>query len=45
VIEAYAERSLSLPAPLPPSRRPKTALSPEEKALRRLLKKYDKRHR
>ena len=45
VIEACAEGSLSLPAPLPPSRRPKTALSPEEKALRRLLKKYDKRHR
>jgi DNA topoisomerase-1 len=45
VIEAYAEGSLSLPPPLPPSRRPKTALSPEEKALRRLLRKYEKQHR
>jgi DNA topoisomerase-1 len=45
VIEGYAEGSLSLPAPLPQSRRPKTALSPEEKALRRMLRKYDRRHR
>jgi DNA topoisomerase-1 len=45
VIEAYADGSLRLPAPLPQSRRPKTALSPEEKALRRMLRKYEKRHR
>jgi DNA topoisomerase-1 len=45
VVEEYSAKSLSLPAPLPPSRRPKTALSPEEKALRRLLRRYEKRHR
>jgi DNA topoisomerase I len=45
VIEEYSAKSLALPAPLPPSRRPKTALSPEERALRRLLRRYEKRHR
>ena len=45
VLETYAEGQLQLPAPLPPSRRPKTALSAEEKALRRLLRMSAKRRR
>ncbi|MEP6485447.1 MAG: DNA topoisomerase IB [Rudaea sp.] len=44
VFETYAENALNLPAPLPPSRRSKTALSPEEKALRQLLRKHKKKH-
>lgn len=45
VLETYAEGLLQLPPPLPPSKRPKTTLSAEEKALRRLLRKSAKRRR
>ena len=45
VLETYAEGLLHLPPPLPPSKRPKTALTAEEKALRRLLRKNAKRRR
>jgi DNA topoisomerase-1 len=44
VFETYTEKALNLPAPLPPSRRSKTSLSPEEKALRRLLRKHKNKH-
>ena len=43
ILEAYAEGTLNLPAPLPPSKRPKTALSPEEKALRRIIRAHRRR--
>jgi DNA topoisomerase-1 len=43
VMDAYAEGSLQLPPPSPPSKRPKTSLSREEKALRRLLRKRAKK--
>ncbi|HEX4480138.1 MAG TPA: DNA topoisomerase IB [Rudaea sp.] len=42
VLETYAEGMLKFPPPLPPSKRPKTALSAEEKALRRLIRKHAK---
>jgi DNA topoisomerase I len=45
VLEHYADGVLQLPPPLAPSKRPKTALSTEEKALRRLLRKHAKRRR
>lgn len=45
VLETYAEGLLQFPPLLPPSKRPKTALSAEEKALRRLIRKHAKRRR
>ncbi len=45
VLETYAAGALALPAPVSASRRPKTALSSEEKALRRLLRRFEKRRR
>ncbi len=45
VLDTYAEGLLRLPPPSPPSKRPKTALSAEEKALRRLLRKRAKARR
>ena len=45
VLDMYADGLLRLPPPSPPSRRPKTALSAEEKALRRLLRKHAKSRR
>ncbi len=45
VLESYVDGTLAMPAPLPPSKRPKTSLSPEEKALRKLLRAHAKRRR
>ena len=45
VLEVYAGGQLALPPPLPHSRRPKVALSAEEKALRRLLRKHARQRR
>jgi DNA topoisomerase-1 len=45
VLDNYAEGLLKLPPPPPPSKRPKTALSAEEKALRRMLRKHARRRR
>jgi DNA topoisomerase-1 len=45
VLDTFVDGQLQLPAPLPPSRRPKTALSAEEKALRRLLRKRARKQR